>query len=429
MLDLTKVSVIVPVYNVEDYLRECLDSLINQSLDDIEIICVNDGSTDSSMEILKEYEDNPKIRIYSQDNAGLSAARNTGLEHVNGQYIYFIDSDDILCENALERLYETAEEKSLDMVIFKIINFDDETYERFSSKYYDMEFLKETVMDNVFSSKDVYDVIFSIAVSIPSKFFKSNLIKEMNFIEGYIFEDNPFFIEAFLKAERVCFLDEYLYLRRERSGSITSSHNDKFFDFIPIANILIDITKKYGVYENCRESLFKKILTNYHYRLTQVDDEYKEEFFKRIKEDLLAKKEELDNDEVFQNSPERLKEIFYSGIKSQNAREFELSIERIDLNRYIERLQASIERRDVKIQRRESKISELRADKVKLINNSRRLSDKINKLAYNNKGLKKENENYKKENENLQYVNSQIMQSNSWKLTKPLRSAGSKVKK
>ena len=175
MLDLTKVSVIVPVYNVEDYLRECLDSLINQSLDDIEIICVNDGSTDSSMEILKEYEDNPKIRIYSQDNAGLSAARNTGLEHVNGQYIYFIDSDDILCENALERLYETAEEKSLDMVIFKIINFDDETYERFSSKYYDMEFLKETVMDNVFSSKDVYDVIFSIAVSIPSKFFKSNL--------------------------------------------------------------------------------------------------------------------------------------------------------------------------------------------------------------------------------------------------------------
>lgn len=127
---MTKISVIVPVYNVEDYLGECLDSLITQTLSDIEIICINDGSTDNSLEILTNYSKrDSRIKIITQENKGLSSARNRGFEFINGKYTYFIDSDDILKSDALEKLYNLACDKNTDFIIFKLINFDSETKE------------------------------------------------------------------------------------------------------------------------------------------------------------------------------------------------------------------------------------------------------------------------------------------------------------
>lgn len=389
MLNLPKVSVIVPVYNVEDYLNECIDSLINQTLDDIEIICVDDGSTDSSAEILRGYEDE-RIKIITHENGGLSVARNTGLEHVSGEYIYFIDSDDILCENALEIMYNTSQEKSLDMLIFKLINFDDDTKEKFSSPYYDMEFLKESVGDDVFSHSDVAEYVFDIAVTIQSKFFRKDLIGDLRFIEGYIFEDNPFFIETFFKAKRVYFLDEYLYLKRLRLESITSTHNDKFFDIIPISDILIDISKKYGVYESYKESLFKKILRNIYLRFSLVRDEYKDEFFIKLKEFFSSKSEEFENDKAFLDLEDnKMKEIYYSAIESQNAREYELSIKCIDFKKELEKtekkLQKSIKHKDeiLKVKNKYNK------QKVALLHRSKELSFKLNELSNENKQLKK----------------------------------------
>ncbi len=380
MLDLPKVSVIVPVYNVEDYLNECIDSLINQTLKDIEIICVDDGSTDSSSKILSSYEDE-RIKIITQENQGLSSARNTGLEHVSGDYIYFIDSDDILCENALELMYNTSEEKSLDLLIFKLINFDNDTKEKFESAYYNMEYLIESVGDNVFSHSDVSDYIFDIAVTIQSKFFKKDLIGDLRFIEGYIFEDNPFFIETFLKAGRVYFLDEYLYLKRSRKGSITTTHNDKFFDFIPISEILIDISKRYGVYDNYREGLFKKILKNIYLRFSQVGDEYKAEFFNKIKEFFTSLKAETDNDEAFQNLDDRLKEIYYSAIESENSREYELSIKCIDLTELLEK-------KENKLQENIELKNQYNKEKLALFHRSQELSSKLNEMANENRELK-----------------------------------------
>ena len=101
-----RVSVIVPVYNVEKYLKQCLDSLINQTLEDIEIICVNDGSTDSSLNILEEYQNKDnRIKIISQENKGVSAARNLGLKNAKGEYLLFIYADDWVELNALEELF------------------------------------------------------------------------------------------------------------------------------------------------------------------------------------------------------------------------------------------------------------------------------------------------------------------------------------
>ena len=118
-----KISVIIPVYNVEDYLEECLDSIINQTFKDLEIICINDGSQDNSLNILEEYaEKDNRIKIITTKNQGLSAARNRGLENITGDYVYFIDSDDYLELTAFEELYAVSEEKSLDLIHFKFDN-------------------------------------------------------------------------------------------------------------------------------------------------------------------------------------------------------------------------------------------------------------------------------------------------------------------
>lgn len=424
MLDLPKVSIIVPVYNVEKYLSECLDSLLAQTFGDFEIICVNDGSTDSSLDILNEYaaKDN-RIRIITQENAGPSKARNNGIDNAIGDYIYFMDSDDILDTTAIEELYGLAVEDDLDLIIFKLISFDDETGEEFTSPYYEMDFLAESVGGKVFSHNDLTPQdVYKIAVSPPGKLFKRDLIGDLRFPEGVLFEDNPFFVECMFKAERAYFYEKYLYRRRIRRNSITTSHNRKNMDFIPVSNMLIDITKRFDLYEKYREGLFEKIMRNVYLRFSQIGDEHKKEFFEMIKEDFLSKKDEYDNDEAVQNADEKLKEIFYSAIESENAREYELSIKCIDLSNIIEKKEAIIEQKD-------GRIRAINSDKDKLIRNARSLSTKLNEVNFEYKQVKKENKKYKNEIDDLKYVNSQLMSSTSWKVTKPIRFVGDRVKK
>ena len=119
------ISVVIPIFNTAPYLKECLDSVLNQTFTDFEVICVNDGSNDSSLEILKKYQqkDN-RIKIINQENKGAGAARNVGIDHSRGEYILFLDSDDYLDKDTLNDCYEIAHSKSLDILLFKIINFD-----------------------------------------------------------------------------------------------------------------------------------------------------------------------------------------------------------------------------------------------------------------------------------------------------------------
>ena len=117
---MVKVSVIIPVYNVEPYLKQCMDSVVGQTLKDIEIICVDDGSTDGSLDILREYaaEDN-RIQIIEQKNAGAGAARNNGMRHATGKYLSFLDSDDFFEPRMLEKAYDLAEKDQADFVAYK----------------------------------------------------------------------------------------------------------------------------------------------------------------------------------------------------------------------------------------------------------------------------------------------------------------------
>lgn len=319
-----EISVIVPVYNVENYLEVCLDSVVNQTFRDIEIICVNDGSTDGSLSILKEYcKHDSRFTIISQENRGLSAARNAGFKVAKGNYIYFLDSDDYIELDALQKLYTHCVEKDLDMLLFKTCCFDDVSKEKFKESYFEMNFLTDLIKGEVFNYKDINQKVYDLAVTMGSTFFRYELISDLTFPEGLIFEDNPFFIEAILNAKRVYFLEEYLYHKRERRNSITVDGSRNFSDIIEIRNIIIDLAKEY---DNFYGYLYAKKLGLIKSRYLQTANEFKEEFFNKIKKDFEKHKSEYESSDEFQNLSDNVKSIFYAGLNSKNYREFEDSI-------------------------------------------------------------------------------------------------------
>lgn len=370
---MVKISVIVPVYNTQKYLNECLNSLINQTFQDIEIICINDGSTDDSLEVLNEFskKDN-RIKIVTQKNSGLSASRNHGIELSKGEYIYFIDSDDYIELNTLKELYDISIENSCDLIIFKLINFYDDNYEKFTSTYYEMNFL-EHFRNKLFNYKEVGDKFCDVAVSAPGKFFKKELIADLRFPEGLIFEDNLFFAKAIIKTKNIYFYDKHLYNRRIRKNSITQKFDIKYADVIIILNEIIELTKKSNLYEMYGRKLLEKKMGRIFVRFSEVSDEYKEEFFNLIKKDFENHKVEYENDSIFCNELDnRSKYIFYSALNSNSYMEFFYKIQ---------------------------------------------LFDSKNKLNR----LEKDNEHLKKKISNLNKSNDQIFSSRSWKITKPLR--------
>lgn len=316
-----KISVIIPVYNVENYLNECLDSVVNQTFEDIEIITVDDGSTDKSLSILKKYwRHDSRFTIISQENKGLSAARNAGLKIAKGEYIYFLDSDDYIELDALQELYAQASEKDLDMVLFKTCCFYDESKEKFTNEYFEMSFLEDLVNENIFSYGDLNQKVYDLAVTMGSTFFKRDLISDLTFPEGLIFEDNPFFIEAILNAKRVFFFDKYLYHKRERKDSITVDGSCNFEDIIEIRNIIIDLAWKN---DNFYGYLYAKKFKLIKFRFLQTSDEFKGEFFSKIKQDFENHKEEYESSQDFQNLADDVKSIFYAGLNAKNYNEFE----------------------------------------------------------------------------------------------------------
>lgn len=324
---LIKVSVIVPVFNVEEYLSQCLDSILNQSLKEIEIICIDDGSTDSCLSILESYKSQDKrIKVISQSNNGPGNARNVGMDNAEGEFITFMDSDDYFKPNALEVAYNISKEKSVDFTMFKLLNFDDGTDETYPIDYFDMPFLKR-FGDETFNHEDVGERLFNISVSPPGKLFRRDFIDKLRFPENTLFEDNPFILQAIFMADKMYFLDEYLYMRRVRKDSITRSYFSRFSDCIAIFNQMADITKGYGEYDKYKEKLFTQKVYNTYTRFTQVSDEYKADFFNKIQDDFKSKREEFEDIIDFDIVKPRAKHIFYSALKSKYYHDFEKSVE------------------------------------------------------------------------------------------------------
>lgn len=215
---MAKVSIIIPVYNVEKYLKTCLDSVINQTLSDIEIICVNDGSTDNSLEILKEYEkkDN-RIKIITKENGGLSSARNAGLEHVTGDFCYFLDSDDYVEPTLFEYALNIFDNFDVDFFCFGAEAFKDG--EIIQSLDGLNNYLK-VKRDGVFNLN--FEIKSSINIHVWNKIFKTSIIKNygIKFIDKLLYEDIYFTWYYLLVSQKAYFDTEIYYHYRVRANSI-----------------------------------------------------------------------------------------------------------------------------------------------------------------------------------------------------------------
>ena len=328
---MVKVSVVIPVYNVEDFLEECLNSIVNQSLKDIEIICVNDGSKDKSLEILNSFAENDdRFTVIDQENQGHAVATNRGMELAKGEFLYLMDSDDILGLTALEETYEYAKLKNADFVIFQSLNYANDTDMTYESEIYSMDKVADFIGDGVVTSDDLKNLIFSITVTPWSKIYNNEFVKRINakFPEGLIFDDNIFFWEVLFNAERIAFLKKFFFTRRWYSFSSTKAGDLRFLDSIKINNLMIEVFKKYGKFEEYKEILYNRKVNLGFMRFDQIKDEFKEQYFKELKADFIEYK---NNTDIYDYLNERNQLIFDSCINSDNARIFWLSVRKFDI--------------------------------------------------------------------------------------------------
>ena len=229
MSEAVKVSVIIPVYNTELYLRECIGSIINQTLREIEIICIDDGSTDGCLTILNDYgSTDDRIRVVTQENKGLSAVRNAGIDIASGKYTYFIDSDDMLKADALKELYELAEKESLDVVYFdsSIIYESEEipAQKRIPETFY----IRKHDYSKVTNGADMFTAMMErdeFRCSACLQFIKAEYMKthSLRFREGILHEDELFTFLCMIQANRVIHINKPFYIRRMRFDSIMTN--------------------------------------------------------------------------------------------------------------------------------------------------------------------------------------------------------------
>ncbi len=226
-----KISIIVPVYNVEKYLPQCLDSIINQTFKDFECICINDGSPDNSLAILKEYASkDSRIRIINQENKGLSISRNIGIKNSKGKYISFLDSDDWIAENCLEVLYSAVEKLQYDIVIG-----NHQFYYSQEDKY--EPYVSNIVINNKTSSFDKFLSAYNFG-SVWARLYKREFLEsnKMLFVENVVMEDYLFSIIANLLTNKIISVSDNVYFYRKQIASIMSNSDNvtisKFYNNI-----------------------------------------------------------------------------------------------------------------------------------------------------------------------------------------------------
>lgn len=239
---MVKVSVIVPVYNVELYIRKCLDSLVNQTLKDIEIIVVDDGSTDSSASIIKEYEEKyNNVKYYKKENGGLSDARNYGLQYATGKYIAFLDSDDYVDINAYNKMYEKAKKDDSDLVECDFYW----SYEKKNKKDIGKKYLGKKQM------------LEKARVVAWNKLYRKELLDktQSKFPKGLRYEDVEFFYKLIPYIETVSFVKEPLIYYVQRKESIINTQNEKTRDIFTVLDNVIKYYKEKHLYEEYEEVL------------------------------------------------------------------------------------------------------------------------------------------------------------------------------
>ena len=288
---MVEISVIIPVFNSEEFLNKCLDSLLNQSFTDIEIICVDDGSTDNSLKILKSYANkDDRVRVFTQENNGAGAARNLGLKYVNGKYILFVDSDDWFEEDGFKSLYDKAEQLNVDLLLFdsiehKINNqvaerrFFNKNEDDFSNLVFDYHYKNNKLVMNSFF--------------VPwSKLYRTKFLldNDIKFSEIPLFEDMFFNVTVTTLASKIAYYPKILYhynKLNESSIQAKIKSNGKALVIIDVYKSIESFLRKNNFYEELEFNYLSSKIAEYRNVLNRVHEDYTEILFNKIKEDFM----------------------------------------------------------------------------------------------------------------------------------------------
>ena len=290
------VSMVVPVYNVEDYLQECIDSICAQTHHNLEIILVNDGSTDSSGEICdRAAERDARIRVFHNPNGGVSAARNTGLDQANGEYICFSDSDDVCAPFFVEHMLQACLQERADIAVGNYEEYEDTIVFSPASDVKAQVYSGRDAVRHLIGKEHIkYTVVYD-------KLYKSELFQNIRFPEGLIHEDEDFSYRILYEAEKVVDLQETIYGYRTRSGSITTS------DYSEKRTAVLDIAQKRVEFFQERNEAPLKDAFQWVYALLLL------QHYPRIKKDLHRPKQAKKMKQEFRKlAPELLRSPYLS---------------------------------------------------------------------------------------------------------------------
>lgn len=397
---MAKISILVPVYNAKDFLYDSIPSLLNQSFKDLEIICVNDGSKDNSLEILNEFAGrDSRIKVFDKENGGCGSARNYAIEQATGDYLYFFDPDDLIESDTLELAYNSAVKNDSDVVIFQANSFVENgtasddiffNYTDISEEYYEnvpLDMIRAYVLRGGYAPW--------------SKLYKKEFIDaydDFRFDLGLAFDDVPFHVKTILRAKKVSYINKILYHYRIDNVNSVNSTSSNGFDIFKIIDKVENILKEEDYYDVIlgRFSVFK-VCHILFYIISTNSVEY------------------------FNMAKEKFKEVDSSFFEDKHnlKRRYDLVLECDDFESFKPKYEALLLERELK---------DLKEKQVNLDSINKELQDvqlllnnEIKSLKKDQLNLKRNNKKLKKEVKQLRKEKKELSNSKSWKITKPLR--------
>ena len=275
---MVKLSIIIPVYNIEDYISKCLESVLNQPFQDYEIICVNDGSTDNSLEVLHSFNDK-RIKVIDKKNEGSGIARNIGLEKAVGEYVFFVDGDDWLEENSLQIILNEADRLKTDILIFGGLSYYDN---KSQNGGYSADKLPKKYFNKVFSSKDIKKDIFKFPSTAWTKLYRRDFLQknDIKFQEIKVGQDQLPFFHSMITAGKIALLPQNLYCyRKNRKGAVTAVKKKKNFSPIYVFYAIEEVLQKTGKLEDYKAIFVKRYFNKATSWLGKFQDDLKEKYF------------------------------------------------------------------------------------------------------------------------------------------------------
>ena len=290
-----KISIIIPVYNSEKYLEQCLNSLLVQAYQNIEIICVDDGSTDNSLKLLEEYKKSDfRIKIISQNHQGQAAARNNGVENSTGEWLTFVDSDDWVSAECYEEFYKALGSKNFDIFLFNGTSFKKDGNKPDDVVLNDFFAIEQWNKNSgeICTFKDCKNP-FEGNLSVYNKIYKKEFLQKHNikFYKSSIMEDELYWLEAFCAAESVYLCDKILYFYRQQPDSLTHNLNQNVFDVFDIFDKIKQNLIIYKYYNMAKYAFLQHKFRQYAFFFFVISEDLRTDFFLRAKEDLLQEKD------------------------------------------------------------------------------------------------------------------------------------------